>query len=207
LDSEEDDASSESVEDVTTPTLVSEALKASFSLEQIKQAEAKLDSPSSLTSKVCSELKQGAISRRIVDIWIENHKGKVKPWAGPLPSPRRSPLHTFGDVLAKAKVAERSNEFKRGSGMGGRQMRGSPVQSSVRPRQRPMPAVTMVSTSTRFDRATLHDQALIKGNSKLLNGLTELGCHVINMGHKSESVCQSYGYRPTLGLISLFNKT
>ena len=67
-DSEEDDASSESVEDVTTPTLVSEALKASFSLEQIKQAEAELDSPSSLTSKVCSELKQGAISRRIVDI-------------------------------------------------------------------------------------------------------------------------------------------
>jgi hypothetical protein len=56
-DSEEDDASSESVEDVTTPMLVSEALKASFSLKQIKQAEAELDSPSSLTSKVCSELK------------------------------------------------------------------------------------------------------------------------------------------------------
>jgi hypothetical protein len=135
-DSGEDDASSESVEDVTTPTLVSEALKASFSLEQIKQAEAELDSPSSLTSKVCSELKQGAISRRIVDIWIENRKGKVKPWAGPLPSPRQSPLRTFGDILAKAKVVERSTEFKRGSGMGGRQMRGSPVQSSVRPRQR-----------------------------------------------------------------------
>jgi hypothetical protein len=65
----------------------------------------------------------------------------------------------------------------------------------------------MVSTSTRSDRVTLQDQVLIKGNSKPLNGLTELGCHVINMGHKSESVRQSYGYRPTPGLISQFNKT
>jgi hypothetical protein len=34
----------------------------------------------------------------------------------------------------------------------------------------------------------------------------ELGCHVSHMGHNSESAHQRVGYRPTLGLVSLFSK-
>jgi hypothetical protein len=71
-----------------------------------------LESPSSSASKVHYDLKQGSISKGIVDVWIENHKGKVKPWEGPLPSPRQSPLCTFGDVLARAKIVEHPNEDK-----------------------------------------------------------------------------------------------
>jgi hypothetical protein len=35
----------------------------------------------------------------------------------------------------------------------------------------------------------------------------ELGCHVSHMGHKSESVRQSVGYKPTPGLVLLFTET
>jgi hypothetical protein len=90
-------------EDTTTPTLFFEALHARFLLEQIKPVEAELDSPPQSSSKVRTNLKQGSISKKIVDVWIMNCKGKVYPWTGPLPFPRRSPLRTLGDIFAKAK--------------------------------------------------------------------------------------------------------
>jgi hypothetical protein len=119
-DSEEDDGPTERVSDLSSPMLVSEALMVGVSMDQIMQAENELESPPSSTSQVCDEHMQGLISRKIVDVWIENYKGKVHPWIGPLPTPHRSPLCTFGDFLAKAKVVESPNEHKWGSGMGSR---------------------------------------------------------------------------------------
>jgi hypothetical protein len=49
-----------------------------------------------------------SISKKIVEVWVQNQKNKVKPWVGPLPSPRRSLLRTLGDVLANAKYVDRS---------------------------------------------------------------------------------------------------
>jgi hypothetical protein len=56
--------------------LVAEALKAGFSLDQIKQARNELDSPSSSVSKVYSNHKQGSISERKIAKARLNH-GKV----------------------------------------------------------------------------------------------------------------------------------
>jgi hypothetical protein len=57
----------------------------------------------------------------------------------------------------------------------------------------------MASISPRSNQVTLQDREVpFKEKSKPLDGPTELGCHVSYMGHKSESICQSLGYRPTL---------
>jgi hypothetical protein len=55
-------------EDTTTPTLISKALNIRFSLEQIKIAEAKLDSPQHTPTKICTSLKQGSIAKQLVDV-------------------------------------------------------------------------------------------------------------------------------------------
>jgi hypothetical protein len=63
-------------EDTSTPTLISEALNTGFSLEQIKIAEAELDSPQQSSTQVCSNLKQGSISKQLIDVWTANRKVK-----------------------------------------------------------------------------------------------------------------------------------
>jgi hypothetical protein len=83
----DDEQTTESEEDTTMSTLVSKALYAGFSLDQIKHIEAELDSPPQSSTKVHTNLRQGSISKQIVDVWIMNCKGKVKPWSSPLPSP------------------------------------------------------------------------------------------------------------------------
>jgi hypothetical protein len=104
--STDDDSSTGSEEDkATTPELVAEAIEAGFTVDQIRQAEAELESPS--TPKVCSKLKDGSISKQIVEVWINNRRNQGKPWTGPLPPPQKSPLRTLGDALANAKVENR----------------------------------------------------------------------------------------------------
>jgi hypothetical protein len=83
----DDEQTTASEEDTTMSTLVSKALYAGFSLDQIKHIEAELDSPPQSSTKVHTNLRQGSISKQIVDVWIMNRKGKVKPWSSPLPSP------------------------------------------------------------------------------------------------------------------------
>jgi hypothetical protein len=194
-------ARSESETDLATPTLVAEAIAAGFSIDQIQQAGNELDSYSSSASKVYAELEQGSVVKRIVDVWVDSRKGKVKPWKCPLPLPRRSPVRTFGDVLAKAKVEERHS-------LRSWQTRRLPTMSSAGPRQMSMPAVTMAHTSPRSEQAIFRDYETSSTEiSNTLDGLMELGCHVSHMGHKSQSGSPSVGYRPTPGLITLFSKT
>jgi hypothetical protein len=101
--SEDDDSSSNLEEDeATTLELVGEAIEAGFTVDQICQVEAELESPS--THKVCSKLKDGSISKQIVEVWTNNKQNQRKPWTGPLPPPWKSPLHMLGDALANAKV-------------------------------------------------------------------------------------------------------
>jgi hypothetical protein len=95
-DEEEDEAAS--------PVLVQEALIAGFTIDQICQAEAELDTPPAATTKVCAKLKEGSISKQIVDVWVNNRRKQGKPWSGPLPPPRQSPPRTLGDAVAKARV-------------------------------------------------------------------------------------------------------
>jgi hypothetical protein len=83
----EEVARSESETDLSTPTLVTKAIAAGFSLDEIQQAGNELDSSSSSALKVCIELTQGSVVKRIIDVWVDSRKGKVKQWRGPLPVP------------------------------------------------------------------------------------------------------------------------
>jgi hypothetical protein len=174
-ESEEDEQVKESEkEDITTPMLLSEALNVGFSLEQIKLAEAELESPQQMTTKVRSNLKQGSISKQIVDVWMANHKGKAEPWSGPLPPPRMSSLRTLGDMFAKAKHVQRSPETSRECLWGHRQDHRSPE----------FVASVMSKMKTRSVQVSFPDQAPISANSKpWLDDLTEPGRHDVFMGH------------------------
>jgi hypothetical protein len=99
-----DDDESSNEEETTTRTLVDEAIAAGFTIEQIRQAEDEQLYPASVSSEVSAKAKEGSLSTKIVQLWTANRKSKVKPWCGPLPSPRQSPLRTFGDAMAKAKI-------------------------------------------------------------------------------------------------------
>jgi hypothetical protein len=87
--------------------LVEEALEAGLSLEQIRQAEEELVSPSPDATKVSKQLKEGSMAKKVIDVWVNNQRNKGRPWCGPLPPPRQSPLRTLGDALANAKIEKR----------------------------------------------------------------------------------------------------
>jgi hypothetical protein len=103
--SEEDDELSlkSDDDDITSPTLVTEALEAGFTIDQIHQAEEELESPSSEKPKVSSKVRDESISKKLLELWSTNCRSRVRPWKGPLSSPRQSLLHMLGDVLANAK--------------------------------------------------------------------------------------------------------
>jgi hypothetical protein len=104
-----DEDSGEDSDDDSTPTLLREAIAAGFQADEIRQAEDELETPSTSTPKVRTKLKEGSISKQIVDTWITNRRKNGKPWTGPLPPPRNSPLRTLGDAMAKARVVKRRN--------------------------------------------------------------------------------------------------
>jgi hypothetical protein len=80
----DDESGSESEEeDISTPMLVKEALDAGFSVEQVRQAEAEIPTPTSTSPKVKS-LPKASISSKIVDVWVQNRKLKGKPRTGAL---------------------------------------------------------------------------------------------------------------------------
>jgi hypothetical protein len=93
---EEDEASSQA--------LANEAFKAGFTIDQLRQAEAELDTPTTGTSKVRPELQEGSISMQIVDAWVTNRRKQGNPWRGTLP--KQSPTRTLGDAIAKAKIVD-----------------------------------------------------------------------------------------------------
>jgi hypothetical protein len=207
--SDDEDHGPVSKGDISTPTLVTQPCQAGFSAEQIAQAEADLDSISSSGPQVRAELKIGSTSKQIVDIWIQNQKNKIKPWSGPLLSPRRSPLRTLSDAVANARYIDHSYGSSRKRGTRPRQSHGSPTLSSTRPRQPSTPAVTKVVTTKRSDRSNFQDQAAIKGVpiSNSNDGQMVLGRHDNVMGQNRKSSHPNLLYRPTPGFIVLFGKT
>jgi hypothetical protein len=104
--SEDDDASTvaSNVDELASPTLVSEALATGFTADQLRQAEEELVSPTIGTPKVRAKLKEGSISKKIIEFWVTNRQNRVKPCSGPLPPPRQSPIRTFGDAIKNAKI-------------------------------------------------------------------------------------------------------
>jgi hypothetical protein len=95
-------------EEVQTPILVSEALDAGFTYEDSRQAEEELETPASTSPKVCTNLKEGSTAKKVLGVWVDNRRSKGRPWYGPLPAPRQSPLQTLGDAIADAKVERKS---------------------------------------------------------------------------------------------------
>jgi hypothetical protein len=149
----EDDSSEESETEEATPTLIREALEAGFTIEQLRQAEAELETPSPSTPKVVrTNLKEDSMAKQIVGTWITNRRKNGKPWTGPLPPPRKSPLRTLGDALAKARVVKRRSSDNMKAIQDRRHGSVLPECSSVRTRYMPSPTEASAKTSPRLDQ-------------------------------------------------------
>jgi hypothetical protein len=101
---EDIDSPADSEDEEAEQTPVNEAISKGFTVGHLRQAEEKLPSPPPGSTKVCTKLKEGSISKEIVELGVVNWRNKVKSWNEPLPSPRQSPLRTIGDAIANAKV-------------------------------------------------------------------------------------------------------
>jgi hypothetical protein len=118
--------------------------------------------------------------------------------SGPLPPPQKSPLWTLGDMLAKAKYVQCSPKASRGYSMGQRQVHCLPE----------LAAPAMKEFPFRTERTESQGPAPFLGHSKpRLDDLTKPGHCDLFMGHKGQLGPLMTGYKPTLGLISLFSKT
>jgi hypothetical protein len=82
-------------------------LAAGFTIGHLHQVEEKLSSPSAGDTTVCVKLKEGSSSKEKQDSKGASCRNKVKPWNGPLPPPRQSPLRTIGDAIANVRVETR----------------------------------------------------------------------------------------------------
>jgi hypothetical protein len=108
-----DDEESSDDEDMAESTLVEEAVAAGFTMEQIRLAEDELSSLASSSMTVSAKPREDSLSSKIVRLlWVANHQKKIKPWSGPLPPSRQSPLRTLGDAMAKAKVTPSKKGMK-----------------------------------------------------------------------------------------------
>jgi hypothetical protein len=148
---EDDSTVASDDEDITSPTLVSEALAAGFTVDQIHQAEPELQPPTSSTTEAGAKVSETSLSKQIVNVWVNNHSKKIKPWKGPLPPPRQSPPRTLGDALAKAKVETKSKALISHVAEDFRQGTTSPQSSSTSLRQSPMMVVNPVGGSPRLN--------------------------------------------------------
>jgi hypothetical protein len=147
---EDGDSSREEDEgcDEATPMLMDEALAVGFTIDQIHQVEAELETPSTSTPKVQMKLKEGSFSKQIIDAWVRNRWNDGKPWIGPVPPPRKSPLRTLGDAIATTKVENHQKllslnamkDHHRGSHL--------PESSSAQKWHMPSPIVTSARTLT-----------------------------------------------------------
>jgi hypothetical protein len=74
----DDDASSVSSVDkeFSSPELVNESIEVGFTVDQLRQAEDELSSPSSVTPKACNHLKEGSIVKKVIDVWVDNQRNK-----------------------------------------------------------------------------------------------------------------------------------
>jgi hypothetical protein len=120
----DDDASSVSSgdEDISSPALVSEALEAGLTMEQLRQAEEELSSPSSMSPKVRTHLKEGSIVKKVIDIWVDNRWNMGRPWSGSI-------MKNVIERRTQAINSTASRDHHHGSSM--------PQSSSIGPRLSP----------------------------------------------------------------------
>jgi hypothetical protein len=98
----------------SSPVLIREAMQPGFPVDQIRQAEEELVSQS-LSSRQVKNSSKLSLSSWIIDVWLENLRKKGNPWSGPSLKPHKSPLRTFGDVLAlamKSYVLDKTSMMK-----------------------------------------------------------------------------------------------
>jgi hypothetical protein len=60
------------------PTLVEEAITTGFTINHLRQAEEELSSPPSGSTEVCAKLKEGSMSKKVVELWTANRRNKAK---------------------------------------------------------------------------------------------------------------------------------
>lgn len=86
------------VRDQSTPEFIAEARRAGFSMEDLVRAENELTTASTKTSQGTTSTP---LATRILDSMVQRRRAG-RPWLGPLPPPRVSPVRTLGDELNKA---------------------------------------------------------------------------------------------------------
>jgi hypothetical protein len=117
-------------------------MDAGFTLEQIRQAEAELDTPPTGAATECAKLQEGSISNEIVDAWVSNRRKQGNMWQGPLPPPWQSPPRTLGDAIAKAKFVDHQKAVSMSSRQNTHRVPTLSDRSYVRQRQELALAVT-----------------------------------------------------------------
>jgi hypothetical protein len=110
-DDDDDSLVASDADDLSTPMLVKEAPAEGFMVDHLRQAEDELVTHSIETPKVCAKMKEDSISRKIVEMWVTNHRSKMKPWSGPLPPPRHSPLPMLGDAMTNTNIESKKKSL------------------------------------------------------------------------------------------------
>jgi hypothetical protein len=168
-----------------------EAFAAGFSMGDIQEAEEELHTP---TQTAVQELKQGSVSKKLIDTWTMNRRDKVKPWQGPLPPPRVSPPRTLGDALAAASVQVRPSQ---------RTITRMKAPGSCSPasqkQKAPVPMITQSDPKLKSPAITGIPNSYSNSVSK--------GRHANHMGRPGYELNTKIPYKPTQGLVSLFART
>ncbi|TVU40757.1 hypothetical protein EJB05_14233, partial [Eragrostis curvula] len=116
-ESEEDDE----IESIAAPDFIQQAGELGFSMEELARADEEM--PVSPTSQK-PILVEGSLAEKIINAMVQKRSKAwtpaTKPWQGPLPPPRKSPMRTLGDALATAKV--RPSDVKKSNKQLGRQV-------------------------------------------------------------------------------------
>lgn len=191
----ESDSEVESVESIDTPDFIKQAQDVGFTVPQLIAAEKELHDN---TGK--SPLKEG-LANKIVNSMVR-HKTAGRPWRGKLPAPRVSPVRTFGDALASAKVCKKSSS----------PVDVSPFLNSASSPRRPLllvPEMVQIARSDLVSNLGQESRKSTSSNSER-NQMRNKNCNVGRspvMGRKKMCLIPSVPYRPTQSLVALFSWT
>lgn len=127
------------------------------------------------------------------------HRLKLRPWQGKLPSPRRSPVMTFGAAIQKAKVSSSAKVYSGRRGVAGNLSSTLACRASV-----PELVSGSRSSSTEFFLASI---PLISQPDFPLLPNFKSGAIQGNKGPVVLNLRKYIPFRPTPGLVVFFSKT
>jgi hypothetical protein len=196
LDSASETSDDESVVSLDTPEFVKHAQEVGFTISQLLSAEKELDYP------IAEQPKEGTKAKRIVDAKVR-HQQERRPWRGPLPAPRVSPLRTFGDAIVSAKVCHKASSLPHCN----TKNRVPPPLFSSPAQPSPEPGLLQPSRSTscgELGRNTGLTTTEISEDVSNFKPDKKLGSSS-RKGPKRMWLSPSVPYRPTAGLVTFFS--